>query len=83
MPERQLDPPEGELIPEPYSLMFKMRHGNPKLYKELMMDEIEDRAERLLNAYVKSPNAVIEVLDDCSWYAGDTEMALDWWRDIQ
>ena len=84
MQERQLDPPEGTIkIPPPYELAYKLRTGNPKLYAELFADGLMDNLDKVLESYNSGSHTVVDVLDSIQWDVGDSELAIDWWRDIQ
>ena len=83
-PQAPLEQPEGTIeIPLPYDMAYKLRHGNPKLYQELMADEIMTKLDQLLQAYVDGPNKLMMKMDDIAWEVGNSDVAIDWYLSVQ
>jgi len=83
-PEAPLDPPDTPDLPVPTKLASMLRESNPKLYRELWLDEIYDHAQKILDRHIAVDGiGILRILDDIHWVIGDSDTAVDWWESMR
>ena len=74
----------GPDLPEPTELANKLREGNPKLYRDLWLDEIAEHAQQIFDLHVAVDGiGILRVLDNIHWVIGDSNITAEWWEDTR